>query len=289
MPASERKNKYPQLGYGLGLRPDHFDEVLDGRSEMDWFEVLAENYMGIPGHGQSPLLKKLLRLREEYPLVFHCVSINIGSSTPLDFQFLKELKDLKTIIKPSWLSDHLCWTGIDGKNSHELLPLPYTEEAIKHVSERILQVQDFFGERFMIENTSSYITYKSSEMTEWEFISEIVKRTDCGILLDVNNVYVSSQNHSFSPKEFLDGLPLANVGQIHIAGHDRRSSGLIVDTHDSAVCEEVYNLVSYLSSKQDLPSLMAEWDDNIPDLKTYESQALKVKDFLATPQVNTWT
>ena len=141
----------------------------------------------------------------------------------------------------------------------------------------------------MIENTSSYITYKSSEMTEWEFISEIVKKTDCGILLYVNNVFVSSQNHSFSPKKFLDSVPFANVGQIHIAGHDRRSNGLIVDTHDSAVCDEVYDLISYLSLNKELPSIMVEWDDNIPDLKTYEAQVLKVKESLTSPKVKAWT
>lgn len=274
------KSKYPQLGYGLGVRPEHFDEILDHKSQMDWFEVLAENYMGIPGHGQSPLLKKLLRLREIYPIVFHCVSINIGSTSPLDFDFLKQLKFLKKLIRPEWISDHLCWNGINGSFTHELLPLPYTSEAVDHVSQRINQVQDFFGERFMIENTSSYINYKTSEMEEWEFISEIVKKTDCGILLDVNNVFVSSQNHHFSAKMFLDNIPFENVGQIHIAGHDRRDNGLIVDTHDSPVCDEVYDLIFSLAAHHNLPSIMAEWDDSLPDLATYEAQVLKIKEKL---------
>lgn len=277
MQSFPKGRKYPQLGYGLGLRPEHFDKVLAGQSKMDWFEVLVENYMGIPGHGQSPLLKKLLRLREHYPIVFHSVSANIGGTSPLNFEFLGKLKELKELIQPRWFSDHLCWTGIDSKSTHELLPLPYTEEAIQHVADRILQIQDFFKERFMIENTSSYFTYRASEMTEWQFISEIVKRTDCGILLDVNNVFVSAHNHGFSPHEFLDSIPFENVGQIHIAGHDRGSNGLIVDTHDSKVCDEVYDLISYLAEKNELPSMMAEWDEDVPDLETYEAQILRLK------------
>jgi len=272
--------KYPHLGYGLGLRPEHFDEILQGQSLMDWFEVLTENYMGIPGSGQSPLLKKLLRLRKDYPIVLHCVSINIGGTDPLDLSFLEQLKDMIKLVEPAWLSDHLCWTGVEGHNTHELLPLPYTQETVNHVSERINKIQDILGQRFMIENTSSYITYKDSEMSEWDFINEIIKKTDCGLLLDINNVYVSSQNHNFDPHKFLDAIPIQNVGQIHIAGHDKRENGLIVDTHDSEVCAEVYGLVSYMGQKCQSPSLMAEWDDNIPDLKTYELQVFKAKEIL---------
>lgn len=277
-------NQFPQLGYGLGLRPEHFDQVLNGESRVEWFEILAENYMGIPGSGQSPLLKKLLRLRENYPIVFHCVSMNIGSVDKLDYAFLNDLKNLKNLIKPQWLSDHLCFTGINQQNSHELLPLPYTKESIENVSSKILQIQDFFKEKFLIENTSSYITYECSEMNEWEFISEIIKKTGCGLLLDVNNIFVSSQNHNYSPYDFLDGIPLKNVGQIHIAGHRSKESGLLVDTHDEEVCDEVYELIKYLANKTRLPSIMAEWDDSIPDLQTYEKQVLRVKDYLCQKQ-----
>jgi len=272
--------KYPNLGYGIGLRPEHFDEILEGQSKLDWFEVLTENYMGITGSGQSPLLKKLLRLRKDYPIVFHCVSTDIGSSDPLDLKFLKQLKELVDLVEPAWISDHLCWTGINGHNTHELLPLPYTEETILHLSERINAIQDFLGQRFMIENTSSYISYKASEMSEWEFISEIISRTDCGLLLDVNNVYVSAQNHGFDAKTFLNQIPMLNVGQIHIAGHDRRENGLIVDTHDAPVCDEVYDLISHISQEHRLPALMAEWDDNIPDLEVYESQVWRAKEII---------
>lgn len=271
---------FPQLGLGLGLRPEHFDQVLNGESRVQWFEILTENYLGIPEHGQSPLLSKLLRLVETYPIVFHCVSMNLGGIDNLDLDFLKQIKELKNLVKPKWISDHLCWTGIDNKNSHELLPLPYTEEAVNHVSRKINQVQDFFGERILIENTSTYVTYQNSHMEEWEFINEIVKKTDCGILLDINNVYVSSVNHNFDAKTFLDNMPLRNVGQIHIAGHRKKESGLIIDTHDDFVCQEVYELLRYFLTLSELPSTMVEWDANIPDLKTYEEEVLKIKQFL---------
>lgn len=273
-------NEFPQLGLGLGLRPEHFDQVLNGESRVQWFEILTENYLGIPGCGQSPLLPKLIRLAEKYPVVFHCVSMNIGSIDEIDFHFLQQVKELKELIKPRWISDHLCWTGINNKNTHELLPLPYTDEAVKHVSKKINQIQDYFEERILIENTSSYITYEHSEMTEWEFITEIINRTNCGLLLDINNVYVSSLNHNFDAKKFLDNIPLQNVGQIHIAGHRKKESGLIIDTHDDHVCEEVYKLVEYFLTLRDLPSAMIEWDDKIPDLKTYEEEILKINEFL---------
>lgn len=272
--------KYPHLGYGLGLRAEHFEQVMNGQTQMDWFEALAENYMGIPGSGQSPLLPKLLKVRQNFPIVLHCVSTNIGSTDPLDKTFLNNLKDFIQLIEPAWVSDHLCWNGIHGHNTHELLPLPYTEEAVFHVANKINQVQDFLGRRFMIENTSSYISYEQSDMSEWEFIGEIIQHTDCGLLLDINNVFVSSQNHDYDPMIFLNSIPMENVGQIHIAGHDKRDNGLIVDTHDTYVCDEVYQLVKELSRTHQLPSMMAEWDDNIPSLETYEDQILMAKNII---------
>jgi len=271
---------FPQLGLGLGLRPEHFDQISNGESRVQWFEILTENYLGISGHGQSPLLAKLLRLAEIYPIVFHCVSMNIGSVDNIDLDFLKQIKELKKLVNPKWISDHLCWTGVDNKNTHELLPLPYTQETINHVSQKINQIQDFFGERILIENTSSYITYKDSELEEWEFISEIVNKTDCGILLDINNIYVSSVNHNFNPKDFINNIPLNNVGQIHLAGHRKKKNGLIVDTHDDFVCDEVYELLKYFLTLSSLPATMVEWDDNIPDLKTYEEEVLRINQFL---------
>ena len=278
-------SKYPQLGYGLGLRSKYFENILAGNSKMDWFEALAENYMGLPGSGQSPLLKNLLKIREDFPIVFHCVSTNLGSTDKLDKAFLKELKNYIELIEPAWVSDHLCWNGVNGLSSHELLPLPYTQEVINLVSENIQKVQDFLGQRFMIENASSYISYEHSEMTEWEFISEIIKKTDCGLLLDINNVYVSSQNHDFDPMEYLKAIPMENVGQIHIAGHDRREDGLIIDTHDAPVCDEVYELIKQVSATTPLPSLMAEWDDNMPEFNEYEDQVLKAKTIIEESKV----
>lgn len=268
---------YPSLGYGLGLRSKYMDAILAGESQVDWFEALAENYMGMPGSGQGPLLKKLLEIRKDHPIVFHCVSTNLGSTDPLDKNFLTELKKFINIVQPAWVSDHLCWNGINQTSSHELLPLPYTFETVEHVSQRIQQVQEFLGQRFMIENASSYVSYQHSEMTEWEFISEIIQRTDCGLLLDINNVYVSSQNHDFDPMEYLRNIPFSHVGQVHIAGHDKRDNGLIIDTHDAPVCDEVYELVKAFEQMSHIPSIMAEWDDQLPEFTEYQQQILTAK------------
>ena len=298
--------KYKNLGFGLGLRPDHFQDILgegvpppgqnhlSPQNPVDWFEVLSENYMGIKSHGQSPQLTSLLKVRESYPIVFHCVSTNIGSVDPVDKNFLLELKELVNLVQPEWVSDHLCWVGVHGRSSHELLPLPYNPESVDVVSANIHKVQETLNQRFMIENTSSYMSFEHSEMTEWEFITEIIKKTDCGLLLDVNNVYVSSQNHDFDPKEFIDNIPLENVGQLHLAGHRIEDNGLIVDTHDNSICDEVFELLSYTVSalsKKATPttpyttfevSSMVEWDSNIPSYEDYVGELLKVKTTVET-------
>ena len=270
--------KYPNLGFGLGLRSDHFDEVLGSQTDVDWFEALAENYMGIPGCGQSPLLPKLLKVREKYPIVLHCVSTNIGGADPIDKDFLLNLKKLIHVLEPEWVSDHLCWTGVHGRSSHDLLPLPYTKEVVQIVSDNIHKVQEILGRRFMIENTSSYISFENSEMEEWEFISEIVKKTDCGILLDINNIYVSAQNHDYDAKTFIDNVPLENVGQIHLAGHQVRDNGLLVDTHSMPICKEVFELLSYTFKKLQPTSVMVEWDSDIPSFEEYRAELFKAKE-----------
>ena len=270
-------SKYPNLGFGLGLRSDHFKDVLESETQVDWFEALAENYMGIPGSGEGLLLETLLKVRENYPIVLHCVSTNLGGTQPPDKEFLVKLKSTIDVVEPAWVSDHLCWTGVHGLSSHELLPLPYTKEAAKQVSQNIHEVQEFLGMRFMIENASSYMSFEHSEMEEWEFITEIIKQTDCGLLLDVNNVYVSSQNHDFDPKVYIDNVPLENVGQIHLAGHEKRDNGLIVDTHDHPVCKEVFELLDYTAQKLPPTSLMIEWDDEIPTFEEYRDELFKAK------------
>lgn len=253
----------PALGCGVGLRPAHYSHVLSARPEVGFFEAVSENFIGIAsGNGGRPI-HVLEKIRENYPVVLHGVSLSIGSVDPLNFDYLKRLKTLVDRMQPTMVSDHFCWTGVAGENLHDLLPLPYTREAISHVAERIGRVQDFLGRQMLFENVSSYVTYAHSEMTEWEFISEIVAASGCGVLLDVNNVYVSAVNHGFVPTEFLFGIPPAAVKQFHLAGHADMGTHL-VDTHDHPVCETVWRLFAEAVARfGDVPALI-EWDDQIP-------------------------
>ncbi len=250
------------LGFGLGLRTEHYNAILDAKPKVDWFEVLSENYM-IPG---GKPLNFLDRIREYYPVVMHGVSLSIGSTTAFDKDYLRDLKKLASRIEPAWISDHLCWTGVHGQNIHDLLPLPYTEETIKHVVARIKIVQDFLGRQLLIENVSSYASYVDSSMTEWEFIAEIAEQADCLLLLDVNNIYVSSYNHQFDAKAFIDGVPAKRVQQIHLAGH-QNNGDYIIDTHDAPVIDPVWDLYSYAISRLGTVSTMIERDDHIPELE----------------------
>ena len=208
-------HKMPFLGFGMGLRSEYYEDILAQKPDLDWFEILTENYL-IPG---GKILYHLDEIREHYPLVMHGVSLSIGSTDALDLDYLKQLKAFASRVEPVWISDHLCWTGVQGINVHDLLPIPYTRQAISHIVSRIHQIQDFLGRAILIENVSSYLTYKQSEMTEWAFISEIVQQADCYILLDVNNIYVSSVNHQFNPMDFIEAMPVDRVAQIHLAGH----------------------------------------------------------------------
>jgi uncharacterized protein len=252
----------PFLGYGLGLRTEHYLSILENKPKVDWFEVLSENYM-VPG---GKPLYFLDRIRELYPLVMHGVSLSIGSVEPIDKTYLHDLRKLADRIQPKWISDHLCWTGVHGQNIHDLLPLPYTEETANHVVERVKQVQDFLGRRLLLENVSSYASYIDSDMTEWEFISYIANKADCLLLLDVNNIYVSSYNHHFDAKAFVDGVPHNRVCQIHLAGH-QNNGDYIIDTHDAPVIDPVWNLYAYTIAKLGNISTMIERDDNIPALE----------------------
>jgi uncharacterized protein len=255
------QTKPPFLGFGLGLRPQHYAEILDSEPEIDWFEVISENYM-IPG-GQP--MRMLDRICERYPIVMHGVSMSIASTSPLDMDYLRQLKALAERVKPVWISDHLCWTGVHGVNLHDLLPVPYTNEALNHVVERINQVQDFLDRPFTLENVSSYVTFGESEMSEWDFVSEVAKRTGCWLLFDVNNVYVSAFNHDFSADEFLNGVPKDRIVQFHVAGHSHEESH-IIDTHDHPVCPEVWDLYRKAVETFGPVSTMIERDDNIPPL-----------------------
>lgn len=247
------------IDFGLGLRPQHYEEIAAAPGRVSWFEALSENYMV---EGGRPL-HWLDRLRRDYPMALHGVSLSIGSIDPLDAAYLDALAALVERVQPLWVSDHLCFTGLRGINLHDLLPLPYTEETLVHVGERVQRVQDRLKRRLVLENVSSYVTYGASEMSEWEFIAELVNRTDCEILLDVNNVHVSAFNHGFDPCAFLRGLPRQRVRQFHLAGHSHNGDH-IVDTHDRAVAADVWTL--YEEAVRLFPGVptMIERDADIP-------------------------
>jgi uncharacterized protein (UPF0276 family) len=252
----------PSLGFGLGLRVEHYDAILAQAPPIDWLEALTENYL-VPG---GKPLHFLSRMRERYPVVLHGVSMSIGSTHPLDRQYLSQVKALAARIEPEWISDHLCWTGVAGKNVHDLLPLPYTEEALANVVERVRTVQDILGRRILLENVSSYVSFRDSRLTEWEFLKAVAEGADCLILLDVNNIYVSSVNHEFDPLDYLNAIPVERVQQIHLAGHEDHGDYLI-DTHDHPVPHPVWDLYSAAVRRFGNVSTMIERDANIPPLE----------------------
>lgn len=250
----------PFLGFGLGLRTEHFQHVLDEQPALDWFEILSENFMVAGGKPRY----YLDQIKERYPLVMHGVSLSIGSVDPLNTDYLKKLKDLADHVQPAWFSDHLCWTSFEKMNSHDLLPLPYHEEAINHVVGRIKQVQDTIERPFLIENLSSYLTYKNSDLEEWDFLNEIAIRADCKILLDINNIYVSSRNHGFKATDYVDAIDPDRVLQFHLAGHSDYGD-YVIDTHDHDICDSVWDLYRYALQHFGPVSTMIERDDNIPE------------------------
>lgn len=254
--------KSAALGFGLGLRRQHYEAVLEQRPALDWFEILTENYLV---DGGRPL-HYLERVREHYPVAMHGVSLSIGGSDALNDDYLRRVRQLAARIEPAWISDHLCWTGVDGLNLHDLLPLPYTEQALAHVVDRVQRVQDCLGRRLVLENVSSYLSYSASTMSEWEFLRELAERADCLLLLDINNVYVSARNHGFDPLLYLRHLPARRVQQLHLAGHLDRGDYLI-DTHDRPVCPEVWALYAEALRLFGPVTTMIERDDNIPPLQ----------------------
>jgi uncharacterized protein (UPF0276 family) len=248
-------------GFGLGLRTDHYQDFLRERQPVDWLEVISENYM-VPG---GKPLHFLDRIRADYPMVMHGVSLSIGGADPLDMDYLRELRALARRIEPGWISDHLCWTGVDHTNLHDLMPMPYTEASLRHLADRVSQVQDSLGRRLVLENVSSYLRYAADEMNEWEFIAELTRRTDCLLLLDVNNVFVSSVNHKFDPRRYIDAMPAERVAQIHMAGHEDHGD-YVIDTHDHPIRAEVFELYRYTLARVGQVPTMIERDDNIPAL-----------------------
>ena len=251
----------PYLGFGLGLRPQHYEDILSGNPSVDWFEFISENYL-IPGGRPLAMLDQIA---ERYPLVQHGVSLSIASTQPFDEDYLDGLKNLAKRVKPKWVSDHLCWTGVHGVNLHDLLPFPYTKEALDHVVSRVHYVQERLGRQLCLENVSTYVEFNQSEMTEWDFIAEMAKRTGCWLLFDVNNVFVSSFNHGYDAQEFLNGIPADRVVQFHLAGHTDNGT-YIIDTHDMPVRDEVWQLYEAALRRFGPVSTMIERDDNIPPL-----------------------
>ncbi|PKF81419.1 hypothetical protein CW749_01905 [Vibrio sp. vnigr-6D03] len=249
------------LSFGLGLRTQHYNDFLNTKQPVDWLEVISDNYMV---NGGKPLAM-LDRIRADYPVTMHGVSMSLGSVNGLDQEYLKNLKALEQRIQPMWVSDHLCWGGVHGRKLHDLMPLPFTQEALEVVSRNIRHAQDFLQRPLVIENVSSYVEFNDSEMTEWAFLTEICNQTGCQLLLDINNIYVSAFNHGFSPFEFVDGVPKEHIRQFHLAGHQDNGDHLI-DTHDHPVCTGVWELYEYALNRFGAIPTMIERDDNIPPL-----------------------
>ncbi|HYV89705.1 MAG TPA: DUF692 domain-containing protein [Candidatus Polarisedimenticolia bacterium] len=256
--------RYPALGFGLGLRTDHYGDIFarhEAAQRVDWFEAISENFMV---DGGQPL-HFLGQIRRDYPLVLHGVSLSIGSADPVDQNYLKRLRAIADRFEPAWISDHLCWTGVHGVNMHDLLPLPYTGEALDHVARRIAQVQEVIGRRLVIENVSSYVEYRHSTMPEWEFLAAVAERADCLLLFDVNNVFVSAFNHEFDPLTYVDAIPARRVQQFHLAGHENNRR-YIIDTHDHPIVDDVWALYRAALRRFGPVSTMVERDANIPPL-----------------------
>lgn len=269
-----KKDHIPNLGIGIGLRVPHFADIFSHQPNIDWFEIISENFMV---DGGKPL-DNLRRILERYPVVQHGVSLAIGSPDPLDFSYLKKLKELTKITKTPWVSDHLCWGRLPGANYHDLLPLPHTKEVIDYVAERARIVQDYLELPFALENLSSYVAYKQDQMPEWEFYTSVVEKANIFMMLDVNNIYVSSRNHGFDPMKYIDHIPMERVIQIHLAGHTDHGTH-VLDTHDDYVRDEVWALYAEVYPRTGGVSTLLEWDDNfLPFQQTWE-EALKAKKF----------
>ena len=269
-------------GFGLGLRPDHYRDFLDHKPAVDWLEIISENYM-VPG---GKPLNFLDRIRRDYPMVMHGVSLSIGSTDPLDMAYLHDLKALINRVEPAWVSDHICWTGVDHANLHDLLPMPNTQAALQHLTERIFRVQDFLGRQIVLENASTYVAFSADEMPEWDFVAELAKRTDCGILLDVNNVHVSSINHGFDAHRYIDAMPAGRIVQIHMAGHEDHGN-YIIDTHDHPIAAPVFELYRYTLEQLGWIPTMIERDDNIPPLAELLAELDQIKHIASLVQKRT--
>jgi uncharacterized protein (UPF0276 family) len=270
----------PNLGIGVGLRTAHYTHILGCWPAVDWFEILSENYMLTKGRP----LRILDEITERYPVAMHGVSLSIGSTDPLDLEYLAELKALRNRTQARWVSDHLCWTGVAGRNTHDLLPMPFTEEALRHVTSRVRQAQDVLEAPLVLENPSSYVELAASTMSEWEFLSRVAEEADCGILLDVNNIYVSAYNHGFDPGTYLDAIPYDRVVQLHVAGHTNHGTHL-VDTHIGPVIDPVWELLADAYRRAGGASVLLEWDAEIPPFDQVHHEARRAERSIERPGV----
>ncbi len=266
------RKPWPVLGCGVGLRTEHYDLVTRDWPAMDWFEAISENFMDSGGRP----LQILDAIRRRYPVALHGVALSIGSTDPLDRTYLARLKALADRIDPAIVSDHLCWAGVDGEQLHDLLPLPFTEEAIRHVASRVGQVQEHLGRKILLENISTYVTYRHSAMPEWEFLTAVAERSGCGILLDLNNIYVNAYNHQFDPAAYLERIPGELVGQFHLAGHTDRGEYLF-DTHNAPVLDAVWALYRDALKRWGPVTTLIEWDEDIPPFPRLAEEAEKAR------------
>ncbi|MGA7123004.1 MAG: DUF692 domain-containing protein [Polyangiaceae bacterium] len=265
----------PDLGVGLGLRTVHYARILEARPEVDWFEIISENYMQTAGRP----LHYLDAIADRYPIAMHGVSLSIGSTDPLDRGYLTELRALRDRTRARWVSDHLCWTGVAGKNTHDLLPMPYSEEALAHVVGRVRAVQDFLGAPLALENPSTYVEFAGKSMREWEFLARLAEEADCALLLDVNNVFVSAYNHGFDPATYLAAIPFDRVVQLHVAGHTNHGTH-IIDTHVGPVEDDVWKLLGTAWQRAGGASVLLEWDAEIPGFDETHAEALRAREFI---------
>jgi uncharacterized protein (UPF0276 family) len=267
------RSPWPRLGFGIGLRSEHYSDALAQPRRADWFEAISENYMATGGRP----LHVLEQVRRDHPIALHGVALSIGGADPLDGAYLRQLKTLVERIQPALVTDHLCWTGIDGRSTYDLLPLPYTEETLLHVVQRVRAVQDMLGRRILLENPSTYVQFRHSVLSEWDFIAAVAEEADCGILLDVNNVYVSAYNHGFDPRRYVDALPGERIGQIHLAGYTEMGTYLF-DTHSAPVSEPVWQLYAHAVERFGAVSTLVEWDADIPSFERVCAEADRARD-----------
>lgn len=265
----------PNLGLGIGLRTPHFPHILTQNPAVDWFEIISENFMDSGGRPRHVLNQ----IAERYSVVMHGVSLSVGSTDPLNFDYLGRLRKLAREVKALWVSDHLCWTGVAGRNTHDLLPLPLNEESLAHVAARVRTIQDFLERPLVLENPSTYVEFTTSTMPEWEFLARLAADTGCGLLLDVNNVYVSSVNHDFDPAEYIRGVPRDRVVQFHLAGHTHCGTH-IVDTHDGPVVDPVWDLYRLAHQHTGGAATLLEWDAKIPPFAEVHAEVLKAREYM---------